>query len=76
MNQQFLDWLEEQKYSWNNIPKKMGANYNNVDGWVLYSVMKDIIGERNMKSKLVWMWEEILEVEIGTDNKIKYEQGF
>jgi hypothetical protein len=75
MNRQFKQWLSEQKYSWNGIPKKIGADYNNVAGWVLYSVMANVVGERNMIGKPSWVWEQVLEIEIGDDNKIKYEQG-
>lgn len=76
MNKEFTQWLKEQEYSWNSIPKKIGADYSCVRGWILSSVIKDVIGERNMGLRPTWLWGRILEVEIGTDNKIKYERGF
>jgi hypothetical protein len=76
MNKDFYNWLKQQKYSWNGIPKNIGADYNNVAGWVLYSVMADVVGEKNMIGKPVWVWGQVLEIEIGNDDKIKYERGF
>lgn len=47
MNPEFKNWLTEQKYAYNPIPREKG--------WMIYSVVEDKYGT----GYIIWKWEVI-----------------